>query len=282
MSFKSNVLFSVICLAALATPVTAVVAQGTAAIPGIKPAAVATELSEAELMKKASLILFYNQVAQMKLQLDRDGIALDSKSALEGVRRALEGEEVGVPIDDIKAVMTQMQKKVMAIRASQQKEMEAQREEMMAKMQELAAKNKTAGEAYLAENGKKEGVKTLANGVQYEVMVAGTGAKPKPTDKIKINYHGTAIDGKVFDSTIKPPGGRPAEPYVSSASGFVKGFNAAVQEMPVGSKWKVTIPSDLAYGLRGGGPIEPNQTIIFEVELLEILAEGEAAPGQGQ
>ena len=255
-------------------PTSAVVAQGEGGIPGIKPATVATEMSEEEMTKKVSMILFHNQIKQMKASLEQEGVKLDTKSALEGVRLALEGKEVGIPLDEIASVMGQFQKKMIA---SQKVKQAA----LMEKMKALAAKNKIEGDAYLAENGKKEGVKTLDNGVQYEVMVAGTGPKPKSTDKIRINYHGTSIDGKVFDSTIKPPSGRPPQPYVSSASGFVKGFNLAVQSMPVGSKWKISIPAEAAYGLRGGGPIGPNQTIIFEVELLEILSE-DAAPGSGQ
>ena len=158
MSFRSTVSLSLTCLFVSALPNVAVLAQEGAALPGIKPSVVTTEMSEEELMKNASLLLFYNQVAQMKLQLKNDGIELDSESALEGARRALAGEEVGVPMDKIQSVMSQMQKKVMAIRAEKQKSMQAEQEEMMAKMKELAAANKTEGEKYLAENARKEGV----------------------------------------------------------------------------------------------------------------------------
>ena len=271
MSFRSSVSLSLTCLVVSALPTVGVVAQDGNAAQGIKPAVVTTEMSDEELMKNASLILFYRQVAQMKLQLKSDGIELDTESALEGARRALAGEEVGVPMDKIQSVMSQMQTKVMAIQAKKQKEMEAQ-------LKELDAANKMEGEKYLAENAKKEGVKTLDGGVQYEVMVAGTGPKPKPTDKVRINYHGTFIDGKVFDSTVTPPDPRRQPmPYDSSASGFVNGFNTAIQAMPVGSKWKISIPSEQAYKMgRPGMP--PNKTLIFEVELLDILTEKAAAP----
>ena len=116
----------------------------------------------------------------------------------------------------------------------------------------------------MAENGKKEGVKKLENGVQYEILTQGDGAKPTPEDKVKLHYHGTTTDGKVFDSSVDK-----GKPITHSASGFVKGFNAAVQAMNVGSKWRVTIPSDLAYGMRG--PLGPNRTLNFEIELLEII-----------
>ena len=181
MSFKSSVLFSVLSIAALAMPTSAVVAQGEGGIPGIKPATVATEMSEEEMTKKVSMILFHNQIKQMKASLEQEGVKLDTKSALEGVRLAFEGKEVGIPLDEIASVMGQFQKKMIA---SQKVKQAA----LMEKMKALAAKNKIEGDAYLAENGKKEGVKTLDNGVQYEVMVAGTGPKPKSTDKIRINY----------------------------------------------------------------------------------------------
>ena len=278
MSFRSSVSLSLTCLVVSALPTVGVVAQDGNAAQGIKPAVVTTEMSDEELMKNASLLLFFNQVAQMKLQLKSDGIELDTESALEGARRALAGEEVGVPMDKIQSVMSQMQTKVLAIRAKKQKEMAAQQKEMEAQLKELAAANKMEGEKYLAENAKKEGVKTLDGGVQYEVMVAGTGPKPKPTDKVRINYHGTFIDGKVFDSTVTPPDPRRQPmPYDSSASGFVNGFNTAIQAMPVGSKWKISIPSEQAYKMgRPGMP--PNKTLIFEVELLDILTEKAAAP----
>jgi FKBP-type peptidyl-prolyl cis-trans isomerase len=267
------------CIVALATPFAAVIAQDGAAVPGIKPAVVATEMSEEDLIKKASIVLVYNQLGRMLVQLKSDGIELDQEQALEGARRAIAGEPLGVSLDEARAVMMQLQKQAQATQAKRQKE-------MMAKMKELAATNKAEGEAYLAKNATKEGVQTLEGGVQYEVMVAGTGPKPKPTDKVKINYHGTFIDGKVFDSTIDPPQGKKAEPIINSASGFVEGFNAAVQAMPVGSKWKISIPGEQGYGASGRGPIGPNQTIVFEVEMLEILppvvAPDDVTPAAGQ
>lgn len=265
MSFRFNFLFSVLCLAAVATSSSNAIAQDQGAIPGITPAVVATELSEEEMIKKASIILVYNRLGQMLVQLKADGIDLDQEQALEGARRAIAGEPIGVSMEDAQQIMMTLQKRA---QASQQK----RREEMMTKMKALAETNKAEGEAYLAENAKKEGVKMLEGGVQYEVMVAGTGPKPKPTDKIKINYHGMFIDGKVFDSTIEAVRGQPVEPYVGKANIFVDGFNTAIQAMPVGSKWRVSIPSDVAYKMGGRG-MEPNKTLIFELELLEIMAE---------
>lgn len=263
MSLRSFLSSSIICCIAFAAPTASIFAQDAGNELGIKPAAVQTELSDEELMKKVSLLLVYNQLGQMKAQLEADGFVLDKEMALEGARRVISGEEVGLPMEEITSVMTQMRERVQVMQKKKQAE-------MMEKMKKMAEANKLEGEKYLAENAKKEGVKTLEGGVQYEVMVEGKGPKPQPSDIISINYHGTFVDGTVFDSTLTPPSGRPAKPYQGSASGFVKGFNAAIAAMPVGSKWKVSIPSDLAYGLGGRG-MEPNKTLIFELELLEIV-----------
>lgn len=119
---------------------------------------------------------------------------------------------------------------------------------------------------YLAENKKKEGVVELPSGLQYEILVEGDGPKPGPTDKVRTHYHGTLIDGTVFDSSVDR-----GEPISFPVNGVIKGWTEALQLMPVGSKWKLTIPSELAYGARGaGGSIGPNETLIFEVELLGI------------
>lgn len=276
MSFRLSALLFSFCVAVLTAPMSNVFAQEQPAVPGIKPAVISDEMSEEELLKTFSTLLVYNQMAQMKNQLENDGFKIDGDAAIEATKKVFAGEEVGVPQAKIVAVMSEMQKRVMAARAEKQKELQAQREKMMEEMKVLAAKNKATGDAYLAENAKKEGVKTLDGGVQYEVLVEGKGATPEPTDKIKINYHGTFIDGTVFDSTIEEIRGKTPAPYTSSASGFVDGFNTAVQAMPVGSKWKVSIPSDQAYKMGRPGAMEPNKTLIFEVELLEIIAENPA------
>ena len=130
-----------------------------------------------------------------------------------------------------------------------------------------AAKNRTEGEAFLAENAKKPGVKTTESGLQYQVMTQGKGKKPAATDKVKVHYVGTLIDGTKFDSSVDR--GQPAE---FALNGVIKGWTEALQLMPVGSKYKLFVPSDLAYGEQGTpGPIGPNSTLIFEVELLEIV-----------
>lgn len=122
------------------------------------------------------------------------------------------------------------------------------------------------GQSFLEENAQKEGVITTNSGLQYVVMVDGQGATPKATDEVTVHYHGTLIDGTVFDSSVDR-----GEPATFPVNGVIAGWVEALQLMPVGSKYKLFIPSDLAYGERGaGGSIGPNETLIFEVELLSI------------
>lgn len=131
---------------------------------------------------------------------------------------------------------------------------------------EVMDKNKKEGEAFLAKNKSNEGVKTTASGLQYKVLVEGTGAKPKATDTVDCHYEGRLINGNVFDSSYRR--GQSAQFPVN---GVIPGWVEALQMMPVGSKWQLYIPSELAYGEYGAGEaIEPNSTLIFDVELLGI------------
>ena len=131
---------------------------------------------------------------------------------------------------------------------------------------DMLDKNREAGKTFLSENSDKEGVKTLPSGLQYLVLAEGSGAKPKATDKVKCHYHGTLIDGTVFDSSIQR-----GQPAVFGVNQVIKGWVEALQLMKVGSNWRLFIPSELAYGEQGAGSsIEPNSTLIFDVELLSI------------
>jgi len=138
---------------------------------------------------------------------------------------------------------------------------------MQAAQAEKYSKNKEAGETFLAENAKREGVKTLPSGLQYEVVTAGTGPKPGATSKVTVHYHGTLPDGTVFDSSKQR--GTPASFGVNQV---IAGWTEALQLMPAGSTWNLFIPQELAYGAnpRPGGPIEPFMALVFEVQLLEV------------
>ncbi|MEM9547298.1 MAG: FKBP-type peptidyl-prolyl cis-trans isomerase [Bacteroidota bacterium] len=128
------------------------------------------------------------------------------------------------------------------------------------------ANAKSDGLAYLAENGKKAGVTTTASGLQYEVIASGNGNKPTASDKVSTHYHGMLIDGTVFDSSVER-----GEPITFQVGGVIQGWQEALQLMSVGDKWRLVIPSELAYGARGAGAkIPPHSTLVFEVELLGI------------
>ena len=137
-------------------------------------------------------------------------------------------------------------------------------EELEAKMGAVAIEQ---GQAFLEENKKGPGVVVLPSGLQYEIIKEGTGKKPKATDQVRCHYEGTLIDGTLFDSSIQR-----GEPAVFGVNQVIPGWVEALQLMPEGSKWKLYIPSELAYGARGAGEmIPPHSTLIFEVELLEVL-----------
>ncbi|MBK6281572.1 MAG: FKBP-type peptidyl-prolyl cis-trans isomerase [Draconibacterium sp.] len=130
-----------------------------------------------------------------------------------------------------------------------------------------AQKNLEEGNAFLEKNKTREGVTTTESGLQYEILTEGTGPKPTAEDQVRVNYHGTLIDGKVFDSSVDR-----GEPVVFGVSQVIPGWTEALKLMSVGSKWKIYLPSAIAYGERGaGGDISPNSALVFEVELLEIV-----------
>mgnify|MGYP002546092682 FL=1 len=163
-----------------------------------------------------------------------------------GVKAVYEGEKPEMTYDEAKQVIndffTQMQR-------------------------EVNDRNRAEGEAFLAENKKKSGVVVLPSGLQYEVLTEGKGKKPAATDRVQCHYHGTLINGEVFDSSIER-----GEPAVFGVSQVIPGWVEALQLMPEGSEWRLFIPSDLAYGENGaGGKIAPNSTLIFDVELLKVL-----------
>jgi FKBP-type peptidyl-prolyl cis-trans isomerase FklB len=194
--------------------------------------------------------------------LHRDDIQVDPKILLQGLQDAMSDGKLLLTDDQIKTVMTDLQTQV--------------RQKQEAKRQALAENNKKDGAAFLAANATKPGVVTLPSGLQYKVLTPGTGPKPAATDSVVCNYRGTLLDNTEFDSSYKR-----GQPATFPVSGVIKGWTEALQLMPVGSKWQLFIPSDLAYGERAQGPIGPNATLVFEVELMSIQPKAEPAATPG-
>jgi FKBP-type peptidyl-prolyl cis-trans isomerase FklB len=190
--------------------------------------------------------------------LRKQSIDIDPAILARGLRDAFANGKTLLTEDEVRTILTQLQA------------------DMRKKQQELAQvaseNNKKQGIAFLEANKTKEGVVTLPSGLQYKVLQEGTGAKPTVTDSVVCNYRGTLLDNTEFDSSYKR-----GQPITIPVTGVIKGWTEALQLMPVGSKWQLFVPSDLAYGERGaGGPIGPNATLIFEIELVSIQAKDQA------
>jgi FKBP-type peptidyl-prolyl cis-trans isomerase FklB len=205
--------------------------------------------------------------------LHKDKVDVDPAIFLRGLKDALAAGKLAMTDEQMRAALTSLQAE---LRKKQETEMAA-----------VGEANKKAADAFLAENKTKEGVVALPSGLQYKIIKEGTGPKPTASDTVECQYRGTLIDGKEFDSSYKR--GQPAKFPVS---GVIKGWTEALQLMPVGSKWQLFVPGDLAYGNRGAGPdIGPNSLLIFEVELVSIqdkaaakqpAAQSDAQPQQQQ
>jgi FKBP-type peptidyl-prolyl cis-trans isomerase FklB len=180
---------------------------------------------------------------RMSIEIDADMVAQVIKDTNSG-KLKLSDEEIRTALTELSKVM-------------QSKENE--------RMKILGEKNKKEGEAFLAENKKKTGVKTLPSGLQYKVIKEGTGKAPKATDTVSTNYRGTLIDGTEFDSSYKR-----GQPVSFPVNGVIPGWTEALQLMKTGSKWQLFIPSSLAYGEKGPGMIGPNAVLVFEIELLAV------------
>ena len=183
-------------------------------------------------------------------KLNRQELDLDAKALTAGIADGFAGKPA-LTEEQKEAAIMDLQKSAMARAEEKQKA--------------AGGTNLAAGEAFLVENAKKEGVKTTASGLQYKVIKSGTGPSPKMTDVVKVHYHGKLIDGTVFDSSV-----RRNTPATFPVNGVIPGWTEALQLMKVGDKWQLVIPPKLAYGENGSGPIGPNSVLIFEVELLGI------------
>jgi len=189
------------------------------------------------------------------IDLGRNFRALEVEASpewmMKGFKDGLEGAKAQMSEDDLRQMMGEFQKQVM--------------EKQKARVAKLAADVKKQGDDYRADNGKKDGVTTLPNGIQYKVLTAADGTKPQDTDTVECNYVGRFIDGKEFDKS------EPGKPVAFPLNGVIEGWREVLKLMPIGSKWQVVIPPELAYGERGAGrEIPPNATLVFDIELVSI------------
>jgi len=196
-------------------------------------------------MEKVSYIIASNMAKNLKSQgLD----SINASAVAQAFTDVFEGNESAISEEESNEIMKTFSEK------------------MMARQAEKSAKANEAGNAYLVENGDKEGVITTESGLQYEVITSGDGAKPTTADQVTVHYHGMLTDGTVFDSSVDR-----GQPATFGVTQVIKGWTEALQLMSVGDKWKLTIPSGLAYGDQGaGGMIGPGATLVFEVELIGI------------
>jgi len=208
---------------------------------------------------KASYAIGMNIGKGLKENLTKDAVDINSEILLRGMKDALAGNKPLLTDEETQATLTTLQNDV---RKHQQELHEAE-----------AAKNSKAGQDFLEANKAKPGVVTLPSGLQYKVISPGNGPKPTASDVVVCNYKGTLVDGTEFDSSYKR--GKPATFPVGQV---IKGWTEALQLMPVGSKWELVIPPSLGYGEKGAGPIGPDQTLLFEVELMSIQPAKPAIP----
>lgn len=222
--------------------------------PANRPAGAPTAKNTGVVLRTNNDSLSYSIGLNIAQNMKQQGMSsINSAVLAKGLDDALKGGTMAMSPEQANAVLGAFMQKQMAARQSESSK--------------AAEGNKKIGNAFLAENKAKPGIVTTESGLQYMVEKVGTGAKPTPTDRVKVHYTGRLIDGKVFDSSEQR--GTPAEFGVTEV---IRGWTEVLQLMPVGSRWKVFIPSDLAYGDRGAGAdIGPGSTLIFDVELLDIV-----------
>jgi FKBP-type peptidyl-prolyl cis-trans isomerase FklB len=202
--------------------------------------------------------LSYALGMDLAAHFQKQSVVLNPDAFARGMKDILAGGSTALTEQEARALITGLQ-------AEMRKKFEAERQAAAEKAKVEGEKAKAEGEAYLATNKAKPGVVTLPSGLQYEVLKEGAGAKPTLENTVECQYRGTLVNGTEFDSSYARN-----QPASFPVKGVIKGWTEALQLMPVGSKWRLVIPAQLAYGERGAGPIPPNSTLVFELELLGI------------
>jgi len=219
-----------------------VLASASIALGGTPPEAPRTQFEKES----------YSMGYQLGLSIRNDEIDVEFEQLVKGLHAAIDGTEPLLGIQDMRRLIADLRKRA--------------RETALRRMQELTVRNAEESERFLAENRKHAGIQTTPSGLQYKVLTDGSGAAPGPEDTVRVNYRGTFIDGREFDSSYSK-----GEPQTIRTDGVIKGWTEALQMMRAGAKWQIFVPPHLAYGRSGlGQKIPPNKVLVFEIELLSV------------
>lgn len=224
---------------------TLLTAACAAALTLTPPLILAAPETDEERLSYSLGVAYGQSIAQDFIDLDVDAFA-------EAVRDVIEGNDLAMSNDEMAKALSRFQEEAMAARQDD--------------TQELAELNLAEGAAFLEENAEREGIEVTESGLQYEVLEAGDGPSPDAASTVEVHYEGSLVDGTVFDSSYDR-----GEPLTLRVNQVIEGWREALQLMQVGATWKLYIPAELGYGAQGQGPIGPNETLIFEVELLDVL-----------
>lgn len=224
---------------------TALTSAPLVALLAVTPFALAAPETKDERLSYSLGIAYGQSIAQEYPELDVDAFA-------DAIHDIIEGNEPAMAADEMTTALTEFQQESLAAHQAQ--------------TEELAEHNLSAGQAFLAENAEREGVQTTESGLQYEVLESGEGDSPGPSANVEVHYEGTLVDGSVFDSSFDR-----GEPLSFRVDQVIEGWQEGLQMMSVGDTWMLFIPPELGYGAQGQGPIGPNETLTFRVELLDIV-----------
>ncbi|MCE8026059.1 MULTISPECIES: FKBP-type peptidyl-prolyl cis-trans isomerase [Halomonadaceae] len=216
-----------------------------AALVAAAPFALAAPETEDERLSYSLGIAYGQSIAQEYPELDVDAFSA-------AIRDIIEGNDTAMSADEMAETLSQFQQDALAAR--------------QAEAEQLAERNLAEGQAFLAENAEREEVTTTDSGLQYEVLESGDGESPGPSHHVEVHYEGTLVDGTVFDSSLER-----GQPLSFRVDQVIEGWQEALQLMSVGDTWMLFIPPELGYGAQGQGPIGPNETLIFRVELLDVM-----------
>ncbi|MBA2779783.1 FKBP-type peptidyl-prolyl cis-trans isomerase [Billgrantia kenyensis] len=224
---------------------TVLTSASLAALLAAAPLALAAPETQDERLSYSLGIAYGQSIAQEYPDLDVDAFA-------DAIRDIIEGNDPAMSADDMAETLSQFQQDALATR--------------QAEAEQLAELNLSEGQAFLAENAEREEVTTTDSGLQYEVLESGDGESPGPSHHVEVHYEGTLVDGTVFDSSLER-----GQPLSFRVDQVIEGWQEALQMMSVGDTWMLYIPPELGYGAQGQGPIGPNETLIFRVELLDVM-----------